>query len=132
MIAQRDSETHRFDVEHVGVDLDFHHPRGADLNPAPEVVEAFERAREDAEIFIQNSTGTAFSCDEILDWFLLQSRTTLADHMPPGVLDKGEGRVMLAVPIRLEPGTFHMHTEAGDVDLAALKLLCKVTVHPRA
>lgn len=131
MKAQRDTATHTFDVEHVGVDLDFHHPKGRALEPAPGVVQAFERDREHAEIFVQNSTGTAFSCDEILDWFLLQSHSTLADHLPEGALDKDGAKVMLTVPIRLTPGTFHMPTEEGDVDLAQLKLLCKVTVHAR-
>lgn len=131
MIAKRDTDTHTFDVEHVGVDLNFHHPKGPNLEPAAEVVEAFEQDREHAEIFIQNSSGTAFSCDEILDWFLLQSQTTLADHVPPGALDKDGAKVMLTVPIRLEPGTFHMHTREGDADMSALKLLCKVTVHAR-
>ena len=135
-IAQRDSDDFTFTVEHVGVDLDFHHPRGRDLNPAPDVVEAFERDREHAEIFIQNSSGLGFSCDEILDWFLLQSGSTLADHMPQGALENARHgdsatKVMLTVPIRLAPGTFHMATEDGAVDLAALKLMCKVSVHAR-
>ena len=131
MIAKRDTSTHHFEVEHVGVDLDFHHPRGRDLAPTPEVVAAFEQDREHAEIFIQNASGTAFSCDEILDWFLLQSATTLADHLPDGALEQDGTKVMLTVPIRFAPGTFHMPTREGDVDLAALKLMCKVTVHAR-
>lgn len=131
MMVQRDTDTHTFDVEHVGVDLDFHHPKGRDLEPAPEVVARFEQDREHAEIFVQNSSGTAFSCDEILDWFLLQSGTSLAAHLPGGALEKDGAKVMLTVPIRFDPGTFHMHTREGDVDLAALKLMCKVTVHER-
>lgn len=131
MIARRDTATHTFTVEHVGVDLDFHHPKGRELEPAPDVVAQFEQDREHAEIFIQNASGTAFSCDEILDWFLLQSATTLADHLPADALDKDGAQVMLTVPIRFEPGTFHMQTRDGAVDLAALKLMCKVTAHRR-
>lgn len=129
--AGRETEDFVFTVEHVGMDMEFYHPQGRTLKLAPAVVEAFEREREDAEIFIQNSSGTGFSSDEILSWFLLQTRTTLAQHLPPSALEKGEGHVLLTVPLRFEVGTFHMATEAGEVDLSALKLMCKVTIGPR-
>ena len=126
MKAGRESTDFVFTVEHVGLDVDFYHPEGRTLKLADTVVEAFEAERENAEIFVQSASGTAFSCDEILSWFLLQTATTLAQHLPAQALDKGAGEVLLTVPIRFQPGTFHMNTEAGDVDLSALKLMCKV------
>ena len=129
--AGRETASFVFDIEHVGLDVDFHHPQGRNLKLASEVVDMFEAEREDAEIFIQNSTGTGFSCDEILSWFLLQTHTTLAEHLPPQALEQGNGKVMLTLPIRFEPGMFHMATEEGDVDLSTLKLMCKVTIARR-
>jgi hypothetical protein len=131
MKAGRETAEFFFDVEHVGLDVDFYHPQGRSLKLADGVIEAFEAQREDAEIFVQNSSGTGFSCDEMLSWFLLQTRTTLAAHLPPQALERGHGQVMLTVPIRFEPRTFHMSTETGEVDLCALKLMCKVTLVPR-
>lgn len=129
--AGRETEDFVFAVEHVGVDVDFYHPEGRNLKFADAVVDAFEAERENAEIFVQNASGDGFSCDEILSWYLLQTSTTLAEHLPPQALKKGEGPVLLTVPIRFEPDTFHMATEAGDVDLSALKLMCKVTIRRR-
>ncbi|HEY9164271.1 MAG TPA: hypothetical protein VIN57_06640 [Magnetovibrio sp.] len=131
MKAGRETADFLFEVEHVGLDVDFYHPQGRNLKLSEAVIESFEAQREDAEIFVQNSSGTGFSCDEMLSWFLLQTRTTLAQHLPPRALEPGHGHVMLTVPVRFEPDTFHMDTEAGDVDLSALKLMCKVTVVPR-
>jgi len=120
--------TARLTVTHIGFEMAFHHPRGGDLNPADSVIEAYEADKEHAEIFVQNATGTAFSQVEILNWFLLQTRTTLAEHLPPQALKKDSGPVLLTVPIRFKPGTFHMQTEAGTQDLSHLKLMCKVMV----
>lgn len=120
-----------FIVEHVGLDVDFHHPQGRNLKLADSAVEAFEQHRENAEIFVQHSSGLRFSCDEMLSWFLLQTGTTLGDHLPPHTLENSGGQVMLTVPIRFVPGMFFMGTEAGAVDLSALNLLCKVTITAR-
>ena len=120
-----------FEVEHVGLDVDFHHPQGRNLKLSTQTISAFETEREHAEIFVQNASGTGFSCDEILNWFLLQTKTTLADHLPAEARTKPGSHVMLTVPIRFEAGTFHMATEDGNVDLSALKLMCKVAVIER-
>lgn len=129
--AGRTTETHTFEVEHIGLDMTFHHPKGRDLRLAPDVVEAFETERENAEIFIQNASGTGFSTEELLSWFLLQSGTSLAEQLPKTALEKGEGHVFVTFPIRFEKGTFHMQTEEGPQDLSALKLMSKITVHKR-
>jgi len=131
MKAGRETEDFVFEVEHVGLDVDFYHDQGRSLKLDESVVEAFEAQREDAEIFTQSTTGTHFSCDEMLNWFLLQTDTTVADHLPAQPSDLEGKQVMLTVPIRFKPGMFHMATEAGDVDLCALKLMCKVTTKPR-
>jgi len=134
--AGRETDAFTFEVEHIGLDMTFHHPKGRDLALAPEVIEAFEAERENAEIFIQNASGTAFSTEELLSWFLLQSGTTLADQLPKSALDaaleKGEGHVFVTFPIRFEKGVFHMLTVDGPQDLSALKVMSKVTIHKRA
>lgn len=129
--AGRETKDFIFVVEHVGLDVDFHHPQGRNLKLADSVVEAFEQLRENAEIFVQHSSGLSFSCDEILNWFLLQTGTTLSEHLPPHSLTKPGGMVMLTVPIRFIPGMFFMVTEAGETDLSALNLMCKVTIKAR-
>ncbi|MBL4615016.1 MAG: hypothetical protein JKY27_09110 [Magnetovibrio sp.] len=121
-----------FEVEHVGFDMTFYHPRGDRLQVDFEVIEAFEAEREHAEIFIQHGTGTPFSADELLNWFLLQTGTTLADHLPAKALKKGEGVVHLTIPIRFEKSTFHMLTEDGEQDLSALKLMTKISINKRS
>lgn len=130
--AGRETKDYTFDVQHIGLDMSFHHPKGRDIGLDAAVVESFESEREHAEIFIQNASGTAFSTEELLNWFLLQSQTTLADNLPKGALDKGEGHVFVTFPIRFEKGTFHMFTEFGALDLSALKVMTKVTINKRA
>lgn len=129
--AGRITDTHTFEVEHIGLDMAFHHPKGRDLRLAANVVEAFETEREHAEIFIQNASGTGFSTEELLSWFLLQTGTSLADQLPKTALEKGADHVFVTFPIRFEKGTFHMHTEEGPQDLSALKLMSKITIHKR-
>ena len=129
--AGRETAEFTFEVQHIGLDMTFHHPKGRDLGLDAAVIEAFESEREHAEIFIQNATGTAFSTEELLSWFLLQTGTTLADQLPKSALDKGEGHVFVTFPIRFEPGVFHMITEEGAQDLSALKVMSKVTIHKR-
>jgi len=135
MKAGRATEEFTFEVEHIGLDMDFHHPKGRDIRLVPDVVEAFETEREHALIFIQNASGDGFSTEELLSWFLLQTGTSLADQLPQTALDtaakKGSGHVFVTFPIRFEKGTFHMLTEYGPLDLSALKLMSKVTVHKR-
>jgi len=130
--AGRASADFHFEVEHIGLDMAFHHPKGRDLTLSAAVTEAFETDREHAEIFIQNTSGTAFSTEELLSWFLLQSGTSLADQLPRSALEKGTGHVFVTFPMRFEKGTFHMHTEHGAQDLSALKVMSKVTIHKRA
>jgi len=134
--AGRQTAEFTFEVQHIGLDMDFHHPQGRDLKLDDAVIEAFETERENAEIFIQNASGTAFSTEELLSWFLLQTGTTLADQLPQSALaaalEKGEGHVFMTFPIRFEPGVFHMITIDGAQDLSALKVMSKVTIHKRA
>jgi len=130
--AGRKTAEFTFEVQHIGLDMAFHHPKGRDLRLDAAVIEAFETEREHAEIFIQNASGTAFSTEELLSWFLLQTGTTLADQLPKSALDKGEGHVFVTFPIRFEEGVFHMITEEGAQDLSALKVMSKVTIHKRA
>jgi len=134
--AGRQTEDFTFEVQHIGLDMDFHHSKGRDLKLDAQVIEAFETERENAEIFIQNASGTAFSTEELLSWFLLQTGTSLADQLPKAALDsaleKGEGHVFVTFPIRFEPGVFHMITVEGAQDLSALKVMSKVTILKRA
>jgi len=136
MKAGRQTAEFTFEVQHIGLDMDFHHPKGRDLKLDDQVIEAFETERENAEIFVQNASGTAFSTEELLSWFLLQTGTSLADQLPKSALDaareKGDGHVFVTFPIRFEPGVFHMITVEGAQDLSALKVMSKVTINKRA
>jgi len=135
MKAGRQTAEFTFEVQHIGLDMDFHHPKGRDLKLDDQVIEAFETERENAEIFVQNASGTAFSTEELLSWFLLQTGTSLADQLPKSALDaareKSEGHVFVTFPIRFEPGVFHMITVEGAQDLSALKVMSKVTINKR-
>ncbi len=136
MKAGRQTAEFTFEVQHIGLDMDFHHPKGRDLKLDDQVIEAFETERENAEIFVQNASGTAFSTEELLSWFLLQTGTSLADQLPKSALEtareKGDGHVFVTFPIRFEPGVFHMITVEGAQDLSALKVMSKVTINKRA
>lgn len=116
----------RYRIEHIALDMAFHNQGRAQISPAAAVVEAFEGDKEHAEIFIQTATNESFSQIEILNWFLLQTRTTIADHLPPGAFATDKP-VFVTFPVRFEPGTFHMQTTAGIGDISHLKLMCKVT-----
>ena len=135
MKAGRESAEFTFDVQHIGLDMDFHHPKGRQLRLADTVVEQFEQDREHAEIFIQNASGDGFSTEELLSWFLMQTQTTLAQHVPEkalkDALDTGTGHVFVTFPIRFEKNTFHMLTEDGAQDLSALKVMSKVIIEKR-
>jgi len=131
MKLNHDTDEFTFVVQHIGLDMDFHHPKGRQLGMAPETIEKFESEREHAEIFIQSASGTAFSTEELLNWFLLQTGKSLAENLPAAALDKGRasgsGHVFVTFPIRFEEGVFHMQTEDGPQDLSGLKMMAKVT-----
>ncbi|MDH5773191.1 MAG: hypothetical protein OEY84_08655 [Rhodospirillaceae bacterium] len=128
MQAGRETNDLRFAVQHIGFEADFYHPLGKGLTLSENVISAFEGEKDDAEIFIQNASNTRFSSDEILSWFLLQTNTTLAKHLPIEALDRGGGDVFVTFPIRFDEGVFHMQTVKGNVDLRALSLLVKVSI----
>ena len=128
MQAGRETNDLRFAVQHIGFEADFYHPLGKGLTLSENVISAFEGEKDDAEIFIQNASGTRFSSDEILSWFLLQTNTTLAKHLPGDALERGGGDVFVTFPIRFDEGVFHMQTIKGDVDLRGLSLLVKVSI----
>jgi len=116
-------------VEHIGLDMAFHHPRGSSLKLANEVIEIYETDKEHAEIFVQTATDTAFSPVEMLNWFLMQTKTTVADHFPKGTQPSEGHPVLMTFPIRFENGTFTLKTEEGATDLSHLKLMCKITLN---
>lgn len=118
-----------YHVEHIGLDMAFHHPHAANLNLAEEVIEAYETRKENAEIFVQTASDTAFSSVEILNWFLMQTQTSIADHLPEGKRPELNHPVLMTFPIRFEAGTFTLKTEAGDQNLSHLKLMCKITLN---
>ena len=118
----------QYDIEHIGLDMAFHHPRSASLKLSDTVVEAYESEKELAEIFVQTATNTAFNQIEILNWFLMQTQTTIVDHLPKGDLSPNDPPVLMTFPIRFKPKTFMMQTEDGATDLSHLKLMCKITL----
>jgi len=113
-----------YTVEHIALDIAFYHPCSTDLPIAEEVVEIYEVQKEHAEIFTQKETGVTFSQVEILNWFLMQTQTTIADHLPKAPND--DKPKFITFPIRFEPNTFSMQTAEGEQDLSHLKLMCKV------
>ncbi|MBL4692835.1 MAG: hypothetical protein JKY92_05845 [Magnetovibrio sp.] len=118
----------QYSVEHIALDMEFYHEHSSTLRPASHVVKAFEHDKEHAEIFMQKKTGTAFSQVEILNWFLLQTQTTIADHLPKNSPENSpENPIFLAFPIRFKENTFSVQTEEGEQDLSHLKLMCKIT-----
>ena len=127
MQAGRETADFIFVAEHIGFEADFHHALGKKLTLSESVISAFEAKKDDAEIFIQNASGTPFSSDEILSWFLLQTNTNMDKHLPNDALERG-GDVFVTFPIRFEEGVFHMETVEGNVDLRLLNLLVKVSI----
>lgn len=116
-----------YHVEHIALDMTFYHPHGATFSLAPCVVKAYETDKEHAEIFTQSATNIDFSQTEVLNWFLLQTHTTVAEHLPQSMPDH-QHAVCVTFPIRFKPGTFFLKTNAGPQDLSHLKLMCKVTI----
>ena len=136
--AGRESERFTFETEHIGFEVDFYHPEGKALALSEAVVRLYEAEKENAEIFTQVTSApgsnTAFNSDEILSWFLLQSATSLAEHLPPKTMESAPAsgtEVFVTFPIRFEDGTFTMSTAAGDVAMKALKLMVRVRILPK-
>ena len=128
MQAGRETADFIFAAEHIGFEADFHHLQGKELALSAGVISTFEAEKDDAEIFIQNASGTPFSSDEILSWFLLQTNASLDKHLPQDALERGGGDVFVTFPIRFEEGVFHMETVEGNVDLRLLNLLVKISI----
>ena len=116
-----------YTIEHIGIDMAFHDPRSASLKLDDTIIEAYEMQKELAEIFVQTATDTAFNQIEILNWFLMQTQTTISDHLPNGGLSSNDPPVLMTFPIRFEPKTFTMLTQDGAMDLSHLKLMCKIS-----
>lgn len=117
-----------YTVEHIALDMEFYHAHSTSLRPDESIIETFEHDKEHAEIFLQKDTQTAFSQVEILNWFLLQTQTSIEDHLPKDAPPPKQGAsMMVTFPIRFAKNTFSMQTEDGEQDLSHLKLMCKVT-----
>ncbi|MEE9545011.1 MAG: hypothetical protein V3V55_05400 [Rhodospirillales bacterium] len=119
-----------FMLHHIGFEADYHHPDSGNLQLSRQTVDAYENEKGGAEIFFQNATGEGFSSQHLLDWFLAQTRTTIADYLPPDGAVK-EGGCYVTLPIKFQEGHFHMMTAAGAADLKTLKLYVRITVRPR-
>lgn len=128
MQAGRETDDFIFVAEHIGFEADFYHKLRKKLALSEKVISAFEAEKDDAEIFIQRPSNTCFSSDEILSWFLLQTGTTIANHLPKDAMERGSGDVFVTFPIRFNEGVFYMETAEGKVDLALLHLLVKVSI----
>ncbi|MBO33691.1 MAG: hypothetical protein CMM74_12070 [Rhodospirillaceae bacterium] len=119
-----------FTLHHIGFETDYYYHDSGNLQLSTQTIDSYENKKEGAEIFFQNATGEGFSSQHMLAWFLTQSRTTIADHLPPPGKIKA-GRCYLTLPIKFQEGHFHMMTASGVADLKTLKLYVRVTAHAR-
>lgn len=115
-------------VKHIGFEVKYHHPDSDALELPPATVDHYENKKEKARIFIQSGEEEAFSSVELLEWFLLQTKTSLTDHLPKDAGEWQDGRCFVAFPMRFPENMFHMTTSAGRTGMKSLKLLIQVTV----
>ncbi len=119
-----------FMLQHIGFETDYYHPDSGNLQLSLQTIDAYENEKGCAEIFFQNTTGEGFSSQHLLDWFLAQTRTTIADYLPPKGVAK-EGGCCVTLPIKFREGHFHMRMAAGAADLKTLKLYVRISACPR-
>ncbi len=127
-MAQPPTDPNRgWHIDHLGFQAEYYHPDGEGLELPHETIDLYENNKEEAEIFIHNDDGLGFNSRELLHWFLIQTGTQLADHLPSAAKKGDGGASFVTFPIRFRENTFHMMTDAGATDLKALSLLVAVT-----
>lgn len=115
-------------IKHIGLDIEFHHPDSDKIKLPVETENLYAIDKEKAAIFTETASGMDFNSEEILDWYFTQSTKTLAEHMPKQPnSDKPPPRVAIIFPIQFPPGTFHIMTDRGAVDIKALRLAVAVS-----
>lgn len=111
------------DIIHLGFEAEYFHPCSDDLELPQATVDAYENRKGDAAIFIKTATGKTYSSRGILQWFLTETATTLADHLPAKTENSAGGRRYATLPLTFPEGRFHMTTDAGATGLKSLKLI---------
>ncbi len=119
--------TQGFRIDHLGFQAEYYHPDGEGLELPRETVDLYENKKEEAEIFIHTADGAGFNSRELLHWFLIQTGTRLADHLPAAAKSGDGGAFLVTFPMRFRKNSFHMITDAGATGLKALSLLINVT-----
>lgn len=121
-------EVEGFLLEHVGVEVDFHHPKGRDLKVSAKTEELYGMEKEVAAIFVRSRDGERFSPDDMLKVFLSRSEAPLAEFVVEGTPGRGKAVARAVFPMTFPEGMMHMETEEGDVDVKTLKIA--VTMQP--
>ena len=68
-----------------------------------------------ANIFVRND-GDRWSADSFLGFFLKKKNASIDDYTPPDLVLNESAEVEFSVDIN-PPGTFHVETESGPVDI---------------
>jgi len=115
-------------IEHLGFEAKYYHPDSDSLDLPGATVDLYENQKEQARIFIQSEPNEPFSSAELLEWFLLQTKTELTAHLPEDAGNDDKKHCFVTFPMRFPEGMFHMETNAGNTGMKALKLLIRVTL----
>jgi hypothetical protein len=116
-------------ISHIGLDIDFYHPQSDQLKLPRETEDLYAIDKEKAALFTETASGLDFSSEEMLEWYFTHSKKTLDEHLPKrGNSDAQPPRQAIIFPIQFPPGTFHIMTEQGAVDIKALRLAIEVSV----
>jgi hypothetical protein len=116
-------------IRHIGLEIDFHHPESDKLRLSHQIEDDYSIDKERAAIFTETATVQVLNCEDMLDWYLMQSQTTLADHLPARTYGESEPRRRaVTFPLHFPEGTFHMMTDRGAVDIKTLRLAIEVTL----
>ncbi len=68
-------------------------------------------------IFVRTKDGDLWSADSILGFSLKQEGTEIQDYAPPSLLTNE--KVVVGISVTIDPpGTFHVKTDTGKVDIS--------------
>jgi len=117
-----------FNVKHIGLDIDYYHDESETLKLPSETQDLYGVDKEKAALFTETASGLDYSSEEMLEWYFTQSSKSLAEHLPPrSGSDKQPPRTAIIFPIQFPPGTFHIMTDRGTVDIKTLRLAVEVS-----
>ena len=93
----------------------------------------FRTKKATAKIFIRNQDGSRHSAEDILDYYLQESKKDLQDFIPKKEIDKaaltGKVEFNYVHPVGLE-GVFHVATTKGNKSVKVLEIKTRYFVVP--